>query len=104
MESHFPFPANLFDHIPSSQRPDPSDVKNLAAPARLHTDDDGLGLLIHRPLTPSCDHSTLIYVPLLVRIWSMNVCLSDASCHREVHRTLHMLERFNCWIGMDIYT
>ena len=95
-------PPDLLASFPPHQRPALSDVKNLAAKGRLHTTDTGLVLLVRAPTTPSRDTPIRIYVPLLMRPWIMQACHSDASCHLGVLRTLHMLERFYWWIGMDI--
>ena len=64
MGSPSPFPPDLSIHLPPSQRPDPSDVKILAAKGRLHTDDDGLVLLVHNPPNPSRDHPIRVYAAL----------------------------------------
>ena len=59
-------------------------------------------LLVRKPSTPPPFPPLHIFAPLLTRPWIMHACHSDASCHLGVTRTLHMLERFYWWIGMDI--
>ena len=59
------------------------------------------------PLKTSAEHSSVggaacllnewpirIYVPLLMRPWIMQACVSTVSCHLGLTRTLRMLERF----------
>lgn len=41
-------------------------------------------------------------MPLLMRLWIMQVCNSNASCHLGIVRTLHMLERLYWWIEIGI--
>ena len=48
------------------------------------------------------DEAVRIYVSLLMRPWVMQACHSIASCHLDTTCTLRMLERFYCWIGMNI--
>ena len=40
------------------------------------------------------DEPTRIYVPLLMRPWTMQTCHANASCHLGLARTLAMLDRF----------
>ena len=50
------------------------------------------------------DEPVRIYVPLLMRPWIMQACHLTASCHLGTTRTLRMLERFHCWIGINVCT
>ena len=94
-------------------------MRALAAKSRLFRDDDGILHLVRKltPPAPACpdkpggraarllhNEPARIYVPLLMRPWIMHACHSNASCYRDVDRTLSMLELFYWWIGMDICT
>ena len=109
-------PPNVLSRYPSHQRPSVSDIQELAGNGRLHTSDVDIDLLVRNPPPPDApssvgravcllnDESVLIYVHLFVCPWIMKACHSTASCHVGTKRTLHMLERFYWWIGMNICT
>ena len=110
-------PDDVLSCFPSHQRPSFSEISELAGKGRLHTTDDGTGLLVCQP-TPQPpsdsqrpvgraasllnDDPIRIYVSLLMRPWVMQACHSTSSCHLGTTRTLRMLERFYWWIGMNI--
>ena len=108
----------LCNHIPSYRRPDPADILDLAANGRLIQGDHDTVLVVRdpvavasradglpaRPRRPPFNDSVRIYVPLLARPWIMHACHADASCHLGVTRTLKMLERFYCWVGLEAFT
>ena len=112
-------PDDVLSCFPSHQRPSFSEISELAGKGRLHTTDDGTGLLVRQP-TPQPpsdsqrpvgraasllnDDPIRIYVSLLMRPWVMQACHSTSSCHLGTTRTLRMLERFYWWIGMYICT
>ena len=112
-------PNDFFLHLAPHKRPLLSEVRSLADKERLYIDDDGILRLV-RKLTPpalarpnkSCgraarlldDEPMRIYFSLLMRPWIIQPCHANASCDLGVDRTLSMLERIYCWIGMSICT
>ena len=113
-----PLPISLCDHIPSHQRPNPTDILDLATNSRLIQGDHDTVLLVRdpvaaasrpdghpaRPRRPTLNDSVRIYVPLLATPWIMHACHADASCHLGVTRTLKILERLYWWVGMETCT
>ena len=113
-------PIDFLSCYHSHKRPSLSDIQELAGKGRLHTTDDDVVLLVRNPTPPpktsdepgsagqaACllnDEPIRINVPLLMRPWIMQACLPTASCHLDTTRTLHMLERFYWWIGMNVCT
>ena len=88
-------------------------MRSLAEKGRLYTDDDGILLLVRKltPPAPVCPDKpdgrgdlTRICVPLVMRLWIMQSCHANASCHLGVARTLCMPESFYWWIGKSVCT
>ena len=103
-----PPPRSLCNHLPSHKRPEIADITDLAAKGRLLEGDEGIILLVRKPITtdstsdghnsrrrrPPFDDPVRICVPLLAGPWIVHACHAEASYHLGVTRTLRMLKRF----------
>ena len=113
-------PPDLLACYPFHKRPSLSDIQELVVKTQLHKTDDDIVLLVRNPTIPltradepnsvgraACLHNdkrVRIYVSLLMRPWIMQVCHSAPYFHPGTTRTLRMLERYYCWIGMSVCT
>lgn len=107
-------PPAFLDYIPSARLPALEEVKGLALKGCLYTNKHSIILLARKPTKPPSaasrpggraarllnDEPIRIYVQLLTRLWIMQACHADASCHLSTVRTLSILERLYWWIGM----
>lgn len=111
-----PVPPASLDYFPALTRPDTSNVLDIVNKGKLYAMDDDIFLLVRLP-TPSplpepdqpSGHAARllgnepirVYVPLLMRPWSMRACHTTVSCHLGITHSLCMLASLYWSVGID---